>query len=596
MANNSVVQQKLFQFLRTSNVYESKDAAKQALSSLSSYFFGGKDCDGTPILARYMDNGVVKTLIGVCYSDNGSFTVTIFDDGTDYYEDLTKDIQEMLDSIGLEVIDDVITYVADPNCQLLEDAGSIKEAIDILGNTLEDLNYTIQEVAPTSAEPTTYTKYELVDQDGTLHGTISIPKDKFLEKAELVSSYTIDGQVIEEPALELTFILEDGSRDIVDLPVKDLIDTTDIASDTELKALEDAVGGELISSGETKAYNLGLDGEIIGGEDTVVGALEALDEVISTQSGVTPLVVDHVENTIALNVNETEDAGLQINDDKLDVSFDFGTFEYVIVYASTSADIEAIANPQDTNVVLASTQSLGAASNLTFQTIVLEDVDVADDAKLNALENVTIKDITLDGAKGASNAKLLFNTPSINVENVEVAQGNTMYNLIEGSGNGQNLNEFNANNIKANAPTLKHNVFNIYKLADDAVINVRNSQFNFNMENSNVMRLANYSNATGVTVNFENVDWTYENVEYGEEDKMWAGLVIYQPSSADVALEGDLSKIQTWTFNFKNCRYNGTKVVSNNFGEANQVIYLYNIGRNGISIDPVNNGVAVNFI
>ena len=110
------------------------------------------------------------------------------------------------------------------------------------------------------------------------------------------------------------------------------------------------------------------------------------------------------------------------------------------------------------------------------------------------------------------------------------------------------------------------------------------------------MRLANYSNATGVTVNFENVAWTYENTPNKDAaDWGWAGLIIYQPASADVALGGDLSKVQTWTFNFKNCKYNGVKVTANNFGEKNQVFYLYNVGGGGAITDPVANGLTLNF-
>jgi hypothetical protein len=72
-------------------------------------------------------------------------------------------------------------------------------------------------------------------------------------------------------------------------------------------------------------------------------------------------------------------------------------------------------------------------------------------------------------------------------------------------------------------------------------------------------------------------------------------LIIYQPAGADVALGGDLSKVQTWKFNFKNCKYNGVKVTANNFGEKNQVFYLYNIGGSGAITDPVANGITLNF-
>ena len=93
------------------------------------------------------------------------------------------------------------------------------------------------------------------------------------------------------------------------------------------------------------------------------------------------------------------------------------------------------------------------------------------------------------------------------------------------------------------------------------------------------MRIANYANSTGVTVNFENVEWTYEN-SLATNYWYWAGLLLYQPASSDVALGGDLSAMATWKFNFINCKYNGVKVTENNFGEHNQVFITYNIGGN----------------
>ena len=91
-------------------------------------------------------------------------------------------------------------------------------------------------------------------------------------------------------------------------------------------------------------------------------------------------------------------------------------------------------------------------------------------------------------------------------------------------------------------------------------------------------------NSDNVTVNFENVEWTYENGVTANDWK-WAGLVIYQPAGKDVALTGDLTHINTWTFNIKNCKYNGVKVTANNFGEHNQVGYAYNINNSNAVSD-----------
>ena len=42
-------------------------------------------------------------------------------------------------------------------------------------------------------------------------------------------------------------------------------------------------------------------------------------------------------------------------------------------------------------------------------------------------------------------------------------------------------------------------------------------------------------------------------------------------------------------------KYNGVKVNENNFGEKNQVFYLYNVGGGGAITDPVANGLTLNF-
>jgi hypothetical protein len=215
---------------------------------------------------------------------------------------------------------------------------------------------------------------------------------------------------------------------------------------------------------------------------------------------------------------------------------------------------------------------------------------------LAANESIVLDNVDVTGDKGSSNAFVLLNSPAIEVSNITVADGAKPYNVFEQTGSGKKLDSFSASNIKVDDIALKHNVFNIYNVENDAEINISDGKFNLDVNNSNILRLANYTNATGVTVNFENIEWTYENTPNIEAaDWGWAGIIIYQPASADVALGGDLSKLQTWNFNFKNCKYNGVKVTENNFGEKNQVFYLYNIGGSGNISDPTANGITLNF-
>jgi len=228
-------------------------------------------------------------------------------------------------------------------------------------------------------------------------------------------------------------------------------------------------------------------------------------------------------------------------------------------------------------------------SGAVFNNLIVADANVSSNISLNAVDTVKVNGIEVSGTKGAGNGKIMISAPNVNIKDVDINPGCTVYNVFEGdqklTGNG--LTVFVADGITVDDPDLKHNVFNIYNPENNAEITVKNSSFNLNMKTSNVMRLSNLKNAENVTVIFENVDWTYENAPYADGDKEWAGLVIYQPFGNDAAHSGDDSAINTWTFKFKNCRYNGMNVDANEFGEAHQVIYFYDMGGRGASENPV---------
>jgi hypothetical protein len=198
------------------------------------------------------------------------------------------------------------------------------------------------------------------------------------------------------------------------------------------------------------------------------------------------------------------------------------------------------------------------------------------------------------GTKGSTNGYVNYSAPNINITNLSIANGSTAYNIFEGDQTNQNLESLNAQYVTVDNPSLEHNVFNVYKPKDGCVINISDSKFNLTVDNSNILRVSNYANATNVTVNFENIDWTYEN-GLTKNGWHWAGLVIYQPAGGDAGLSGNLDAMKTWTFNFKNCKYNGVKVTANNFGEHNQVFYMYNVGGTKAITDPVANGLTLNF-
>lgn len=276
----------------------------------------------------------------------------------------------------------------------------------------------------------------------------------------------------------------------------------------------------------------------------------------------------------------------------------------VLIEKGTDTPENIATKGADDDVVAATDEAIKALStNKTFKnvSIVGGEVGSNDVIYLTATDNISVDGITVSGEKGTGNGKIVYAGNDINISNVNIEPGCTVYNVFEGSQdkNAEHcVDNFTAKNVTVNDTDLKHNVFNIYQLNEGANVKISDSSFNLNMKTSNIMRLSNYTNAKNVTVTFENVDWTYENMPYADGDLMWAGLIIYQPAGADTNVKtGDEysdEATKTWTFNFINCRYNGEKVTGNSFGTNKQVIYQYNVKNEGKSEDPTVFG-AINF-
>ena len=192
--------------------------------------------------------------------------------------------------------------------------------------------------------------------------------------------------------------------------------------------------------------------------------------------------------------------------------------------------------------------------------------------------------MTVSGQKGTGNGKIIYGANDVTISNVNIEAGCTVYNVFEGKQdrNPDNcVDNFTATNVVVNDPDLTHNVFNIYQVNDNANILIKDSVFNLCVSNSNVLRISNLTNAKNVTITFENIDWTYENAAKPASDIEWAGLLIYQPYSTDVASMGDTSNTLTWTINIKDCRYNGELITENELGTIKQAVYQYMVNSQG---------------
>lgn len=380
---------------------------------------------------------------------------------------------------------------------------------------------------------------------------------------------------------------------------------------------------------KANAADVYTKGEIDGKESALQGGINANADAITDLQTAVDLKADKTEIPTDFYTKgevDGKDAALQagidanadaiaLKADKAEIPTDFYTQEEVnvmmsqlltriknleekesIVVADTAAEVAAA--PANSDVVIASTEAIQALTAGTeYNTITIVGGNANNgDIKAKATDKLTMDGTTINGDKGASNGRVLISASTVDLKNITIESGSTAYNVFEGTQNTADSSFFTSSytvsNLTVDNTELNHNVLNIYTPDDDAVITIKDSYLNLDVDKSNLLRLANYTNATGVTVNFENVEWTYENAP--ASDWGWAGLVIYQPSSTDVALNGDTSKIATWTFNFKNCKYNGEVVDAVNYGEHNQVIYGYDINRTG-SVSDISSIVTVNF-
>ena len=592
--------------LRNGKVYQSKKLASQALIQVGTN-------DGVAKLARYLytelgGQPIIRTLVGFYANademvDNGggqsSYTVLDIDGNAADVEEIKQEIAVINGIIGGGVSTGTLTEaINEINATLgsgFTTAHTVTEALEELAEALTDaLVITLD----TASDPGDYAKVYELKQGGELIGTIDIPKDIVIKEGKLVYGAwsgetfyenTEEHYYGDEPAIKLVL----NNDQIIYINAKELVDVYTAGDGISLEDNEISI--KLDRNGEAFLTN-GPDGLKLQGVQAAIDK-KADEERLEASDGIS--IASNKVKAVAANYS-APNVKNPITVDKSGIKFaknlDCGFFDDETVVAATAADIAAIENPGETDVFIDGDAAFNAASNKTFNNIEASDINAASQVSLAANESIALDDIEVTGDKGSSNAFVLLNSPVVEISNATVADGAKPYNVFEQTGSGNALAAFNASNIKVDDVSLKHNVFNVYNVNDGAVISISDGKFNLDVNNSNVLRLANYTNAENVTVNFENIEWTYENTPNVESaDFGWAGLIIYQPAYGDVAKNGDLSKIQTWTFNFINCKYNGVKVTANNFGEKNQVFYLYNVGNTGAITDPVANGLTLNF-
>ena len=590
---------KSLSLLRNGKVYQTKSQAYQALSQ------DYPTNDGVAKLARYLDpviggDPVIRTLVGFYANasemeDAGggqsSYTILDIDGSASDVSQLWSAINDINSKIG-DGIDGTTLTIAINSINAKIGSGFTPEFT--VADAISQLEEAMTLHLSRSEEETQFV-YTLTQGD-TLVGEINIAKDIFIQYAEVVNGTWSGDTFTEDPAgpdKAIKLVFQDTLHEPLYINIEDLVTLY--------------VGGDGINiSGDTVSIKIAGDSEAFLTVDEnglkLSGVQQAIDDAIEAarlheSDGIKILGNNKIKAHAATMIGDGINNPIYVDEEgiKLNKELDLGFYDYQTVVNEIPATPEEAAS---TNLVLTDKNAIESlTANTEYNTITIAGGESNNgDIKTIAKNEVTVDNITINGGKGASNGRVLFSTPVMNVTNVDIATGSTAYNVFEGNGNTAATqyytHEFNASNITVDNTALNHNVFNIYTPADDAVITIKDGYFNLDVDKSNVLRMANYTNATGVTINFENISWTYENAE--KSDISWAGLMIFQPSGSDVALNGDTSKIATWTVNVKDCVYNGVKVNSNNFGLINQVVYLYNINKTGAVTDaaPV---MTINF-
>ena len=600
--------------LRNGKVYQNKQLAIQGLTQTATN-------DGVAKLARYLDptlggDPIIRTLVGF-YADanemedagGGQSSYTILDvdgsasDITEIKEEINRINQIIGDGIDDKTLTEAINEINDTLGSGFTTAHTVTEALEELETELTNkLTISLEtSETPTSGYLKTYVLYQGVDGDKTEIGKIDIPKDMVVSGGSLVhGTWEDEDTFIEDPDGPDTAIkIEFANKDVIYINTKDLVDFYTAGNAAiDIDNEHNTIALKLDESGED-FLTITEDGLKLDGVQTAIDTKveEVADrERLSGDNGIS-IASNKVKAVAAAYSAPAVKNPITVDKDgiKFAAHLDCGFFDDETEIVSTAEEINAIVNPQDTDVFINGDGALNAlTTQKTFKNIEVNDVNANKQIYLHASDSVNVDGMEITGTKGSTNGYVLYSAPEINVSNLSIANGSTAYNVFEGDQTNQNLDSLNAQYITVDNPSLAHNVFNVYKPKDNAVINISDSKFNLTVDNSNALRIANYANATGVTVNFENIDWTYEN-GLTSNDWRWAGLIIYQPASTDAGLAGNLDYMKTWKFNFKNCKYNGVKVTANNFGEHNQVFYLYNVNNDRSIKDAVEYGMDVTF-
>lgn len=255
-----------------------------------------------------------------------------------------------------------------------------------------------------------------------------------------------------------------------------------------------------------------------------------------------------------------------------------------VIYEVTDLTADLAQKSEANLIVKGNNASLSAGKTINAKSIILSDISIVGRGLLtiNATEGITLKDIVLNptgrgdnGTANGANCNLLINPNGSDVvlDNISAPAGSSVYNGIEFGQDNEKAKAGNVTIKNCNFDFTKwtHNCINIYSFKDNAVVNIDDCKFILDGKSvPEAIRLSNYTNATGVTINVTDCNYKYVNTETTTDaNKVWYGFFLFQNVK-----NGQDKTFSSWNINCKNLKCNGTLVTENTIGSNNAATQL----------------------
>ena len=320
-----------------------------------------------------------------------------------------------------------------------------------------------------------YLKTYILSQGISEIGRIDIPKDLVVTSGSLVNGTWTDDTFTEDPegpdtALKLIIA---NQEEPVYINTKDLVDYYTAGNGIDIDNTHNTIAIKLDASGEP-FLTVGVDGLKLDGVQVAID--KAVNDAKLDGSDGISIASNKVKAVAAKFSASALKNPITVNEDGIKFAslLDCGFFDDITAVVSTAEEINSIDNPSETDVFINGDSALNAlTTKKTFKNIEVSNVDANNQIYLYATDNIVVDGMEVTGDKGSTNGYVLYSAKDIEISNLSIANGSTAYNVFEGDQTNQNLEVLNASNVIVDNPSLTHNVFNVYKPQNDAVINNR---------------------------------------------------------------------------------------------------------------------------